>query len=263
MKNIDISKTTEILRQAGLSEKEAQIYVGALLRGGGTISELADSIDIERTGIYYHIDKLKTLGLLRQIDRGKRKVFIPVDPVELKKTVEEKQKQFQELFPKIEELFSRQNGKSVIEYFQGKDEIHDFYDRVYYYLSKLEASNNTVHVLGASFDVVTKNTKELLRFSPPANHLNIITKAILPVSQKSNRPEGNKKDPYIITRYNLPPAEIRFINDKYSYPGAVTIFDDKIILYDYRNMIYSITQNKNMAASWKMFFEFMWDHAKE
>ena len=261
MKNIDISKTTKILHQAGLSEKEAQIYIGALLRGGGTISELASAIDIERTGIYYHIDRLKSIGLLKQINRGKRRVFIPVDPVELKKAVENKQKQFQELFPKIEELFNRQNSKSIIEYYQGKDEIHDFYNRVYYYLSKLE-QGSLVYILGASYSAVTANTKELLRFDPPEKQLDIIINAILPKSQKSAKINGNIKDPYIVTRYNLPPAQIKFVSDKYSYPGAVAIFDDKIVLYDYKNMIYSITQNRNMAATWRVFFQFMWDSVK-
>ena len=87
-------------------------------------------------------------------------------------------------------------------------------------------------------------------------------RCILPLSQKARSPETNERDPYIVTRYNLPAAELKFIPDKYAYYAAVAIINDLICLFDYRNFSYSILENANVAKSWKAFFDFIWDHLK-
>jgi len=258
VKKFNTFNKVNALTEMGLSEKEALIYLSALNSGGGTISQLAAAGNIDRTGIYYYIEKLEKLGLLQAAERGKRRIFVPADPIILKKIVEDKQKHLLDALPRMEQVFSRQTNKSIIEYYQGKDERDQFYDRVYELISTLEPPYNTIYIMGLAYKTVT-NVKELRSFMPPQEQLNIITKAILPMSEKSKAPGGNKRDPYLVTRYNLPDAQLKFISDKYSYPGAITIVGDYVALYDYKNLTYSITENKNIATTWRMFFEYIWD----
>jgi hypothetical protein len=81
---------------------------------------------------------------------------------------------------------------------------------------------------------------------------------ILPFSQKSKIQSENRMDPYIVERFNLPIAEKKYIKDKY-YPSPVVIVGCKIVLFDYMNSIFSISENQNVAATWRMFFEYIWD----
>lgn len=262
MESIHNNRELFALKELGLHEKEALIYLAAISTGGATIADLAEAANIERTGIYYHIENLLEQKLLKTITQGKRTIYLPSDPDRLKKMSEERQKAFNNIFPGLEQRFSRQSGKSIFQYFEGKEEVSKFYDYVYRLLFNLKSPDNLIYVLGNSYKTATESNKEFLNFTPPAQKIDIITKAILPESQKSKKIEENVKDPYIVTRYNLPPAQLKYMSDKYKYPGSVVITGNKIIQYDFRNLIFSITENKNLAQTWRMFFELIWDHLK-
>lgn len=252
----------EILTNLGLADKEALIYLAAISSGGGTISDLADQCHIERTGIYYHIDKLLNLKLIKPVARGKRTYYLPNDPERLRDIIDQRQKKFSSILPSLQERFSKKANKSIFEFYEGEEEVDHFYSRVYSILEALEPPENTIYVFGNSFKTIIDTNRAFLKFKSPENRINIKTRTILPMCQKSKHPEGLEDHPYIITRYNLPPAEIKYISDKYDYPGSIVIAGDKIALHDWRNLSFSITENKNNASTWRMFFEFTWDHLK-
>lgn len=261
MKSLHNSKYIKTLIDQGLTEKEAKIYIASLSLGGGTISEIAEEAQIERTGIYYHVDSLLKLGFLKTAVQGKRIKYLASDPEKLIDLQEKKRKQLEEMMPGLESLFSK-SGKSVVQYYQGREEVDLFYDRVYEILKTLKAPDNEIFVFGSSYKTVTSTAKIFLNFDKPIQQIDIKMKSILPKSQQIGDPKKNKIDPYIVTRYNLPQAELKYISDKYSYPSAINIAGDYVIFYDYRNFFYSITQNANLSATWKMFFRFTWDNLK-
>lgn len=260
MKIFHDGQKLKTLKNLGLNQKEALIYLASLKTGGATITELAQTAEIERTGIYYHIEKLLELKLLKTITRGKRTIFIPSDPERLKKIADQHQKEFHKIFPALEEQFSRQTSKSLIEYFEGPEELNKFYDRLYQILANLQPPDNIIYVFGQSYRTPIKANKLFLDFTPPKEQINIKMKCILPQAQKSSKPEENAMDPYIVTRYNLPKAQLKYIGDQYKYPGATVIMRDRVILHDFRNFTFSIVINKNLATTWRMLFEFIWDH---
>lgn len=259
VKYLNENEELKILSELGLDQKEALIYLAALETGGGTIAELALNCHIERTGIYYHIEKLLTSKLIKAVERGKRTYYLPSDPQRLKKIFEHKQQKFQDIFPGMEERFAKKTSKSIIKYYEGKEEADRFYDHVYTILKNLCPKENTIYILGTSYQAATTFNKDFLDFTKPDRQINIKSKAIMPASQKSKHSEGLEAHPYIITRYNLPPAELKYISDKYQYPGSMVVTQNEVIMYDWRNFIFSITENKNSAATWRMFFEFIWD----
>lgn len=260
MKYFNDFKRLKILSELGLSEKEALIYLAALDLGGGSITQLAEFCHIERTGIYYHIQRLIDLKLIKTVELGKRTIYLPSDPERLKSIFSEKQKNFDQIFPQMQEQFSRDASKSIVRYFEGKEETGQFYGQVYDLLKSLPEEANTVYNLGSSYNIVVGTDPEFEIFEKPVEQLRIKMKSILPLSQKIDRPKGLEGHPYIVTRYNLPPAEIKYISDRYRYPGSLNITQNHVIMYDWRNLIFSITENKNNAATWRMFFELTWDN---
>ncbi|MBM2820688.1 MAG: transcriptional regulator TrmB [Candidatus Berkelbacteria bacterium] len=259
VKIFDTRNEAEILRDLGLSNREALIYLAALQTGGGTITDLAEVAKIERTSIYYHLKRLLTLKLLKAITKGSHQVYIPADPDRLKELNEKNQKEFHLFFPVLQEQFTQHSSKSMIEFYQGKEELNKFYDRMYQILSMLKGDNNVVYILGTSYRHVVETGPDFLNFEKPKNKINVIVKTILPKGQKSKDPKRNAMDPYIVTRFNLPKAQIRYIDDKYKYPGAIVVTSDRVIQIDYKNMNYAITANKNLATTWRMFFEYIWN----
>lgn len=253
---------SSILTETGLSEKEAAIYLAALESGGSTITELARTAGIERTGIYYHLSKLLDKGLLKTTIQGKRSLFAPADPDRITQLVQQKQKDLLAIMPELQTKYLRTTAQPIVEYFQGTEEIDSFYDRVYGILRDLEGDDTLIYVLGNSYKTLMVANKAFHSYEKPEEQINIRTKCILPRSQRPKDGMPNLTDPYIVSRYNLPPAEIRYIADRYKYPGSLVITKNHTILYDFQNTFFSITQNANLAATWRMFFEYIWDTLK-
>lgn len=260
VKHFDILQDYKPLVETGLSKLEAQVYLSALDLGSGTISDIARNAEVERTGVYYHIERLMNLGLLQSVSNKKRIVYIPADPKILKEMLNKKSQQLQNIYPKVDHQYSIATSRSISEYYRGYNEVGKFYNRLYELLAELSPPNNQIFVLGTSFRNVISQHPVFSQFTRPEKQINVLSKCILPKSQGSKKPEENLDDPYIVRRYNMPPAEIKYIADKYAYPAAVVIINDIICLIDYRNFVYSIIENSNVATTWKMFFDFIWDN---
>ena len=63
----------------------------------------------------------------------------------------------------------------------------------------------------------------------------------------------------------IPFAEIRYLPEKYSGPAATNIYGDKvaIILWSKENPLAIVIKNKEIAESYKKFFELMWRISKK
>lgn len=262
VKYFNENEDLKTLSELGLEQKEALIYLAALETGGGTITELASHCHIERTGIYYHLEKLLAQKLIKTVERGKRTFYLPSDPNRLKHIFQKRQARFEQIFPKMEERFSKKASKSIIKYYEGQDEVDNFYDHVYSLLKSLPSDQNMIYIFGTSYKTVLENNQHFLNFTKPLEQINIRSKAILPQLQKAKNASELERNPYIISRYNLPLSEIKYISDRYSYPGSTVITQNHIILYDWRNYMFSITENRNNAATWRSFFELIWDLLK-
>jgi len=262
VKSFDISIDIKPLESLGLNHLESLSYLSALDLGQGTISDIAHNAGIERTALYYHIDRLIEIGLLQTIATGKRTLYKPADPKKLKEILQHKSEQLSEIFPKIDRQYSIVTSRSITEYYNGSENYQKFYHRLYGLLAALQPPNNTIYVLGSSFRKVTSTDPAFTAFEIPNEQLNVETYCILPKSQKSKIAEENLNDPYIVKRYNLPPAKIKYISDKFAYPAAVVIVNDIICLLDYKNFNYSIIENANVAQTWRMFFSLIWSHIK-
>ena len=245
------------IENLGLESRQAKIYLAALESGSATVTELARAGEIERTGIYYHIDKLIALGLLRTAKRGQRQVYLATDPACLRSIVEKKIGSLNKIMPELQAQFSLKANKSIVEYYEGAKELENFYNKMQKNLYRLEDFDNTVYVLGHNYSKVFEHYEEDLGQSAPKEKLPITTKVIMPRSEK---PRGKDKaaKSYMIARYNLPEAEYKFIDDKFAHQGSVAIMGNKIYSIDFQNFFASITENKNLAQTWRMFFEYMW-----
>ncbi len=260
MKSFDISHDYKALIELGLSKTEALIYLSALDLGQGTVTQIAHNAGVERTGMYYHIDTLMRLSLLSAVSRGKRTLYLPADPKVLKNMLDHKKRLLDEAFPKIDRQFSIVTSRSISEYYYGIERAKQYYNRLYQLLSQMEETDNTIYVLGNSFKQISSHHDFFLDFEPPENQINICMKCILP---KSSKPKGEASiddQPYIVKRFNLPFAEVKYIPDKYAYYAAVAIVNNIICLFDFRNFSYSILENANVAKSWRAFHGFIWDH---
>lgn len=246
----------------GLEVREAEIYLAALKIGGGTIMDLARAGHIERTGIYYHIGRLINLGLIKEAQRGERIIYLPTDPKRLRTILKNKEKDLLETLPELEKMFRDQTGKSVSTYYHGKDGLINLYEQLYEIASKAK-SDDKYYIFGHSFDAYEALPDFFPDYIQKRQKLPVETKIILPASEKPDKRILKRSlDPTIMAKYNLHIEQRKYLSKEYEYTGTTLILGEYVATIDFRTYFGTLTRNKNLSQTWKMFFGFIWNHIK-
>lgn len=260
MNNLHIISIKKTLIDLGLEAREADIYLATLKIGSGTIMEISRAGYIERTGIYYHLDRLIELGLLKMVNKGKRTVYLPTDPIKLKRLLQKKEKNLNQILPKLEKIFTKSAGKSVVSYYQGEEGLITLYEQLYKIASKLAKENN-YYIFGHSFDAYDALPDFFPKYIEKRSKLSVTTKIILPIDEKPSYKILNQtNNPEIIAKYNLHVPERRYLNREYGFRGTTFILDKYVASMDFENYFGTLIENQNLAQTWRVFFEFIWNH---
>lgn len=261
METVHAKEILNTLTDLGIESKQADVYASALVLGGGTIAELARAANIERTGIYYHINQMVNRGLLKTSRRGQRIIYLPTDPNKLKEILEKKSRSLENTLPKMQKLFSQQSGKSLITYYEGKDGIINLYAEQEHIMSEM-SEDETLYVIARPFLGYEVLPEMFTKFFERRAKMKVQTKAIFPISEKPKAKDENSTDQEIRTKYALHVQERKYIPDQYMFEnlGTIIVARDYIWMIDYRTLFGSFTENKNLANTWRMFFKFIWEH---
>lgn len=259
MENIHTKSIKTTLVELGLGTIQADIYLAVLNIGGGTIMDIARAGAIERTGIYYHIDELIRKGLLKTVRNGKRTVYLPSNPSLFRKILEQKTRSAEETIPKLEKLFQTTHAKSTSNYFWGEEGIINLYEQLYDIASSISERDEYL-IFGHSFDAVEALPEFFPKYVTRRKKNKINTKIILPSSERPNKSILKKKnDPKVIAKYSLHIDDRKYLPKEYEYPGTTLILGNYVAMIDFANYFATLTENQNLAQTWRVFFKFMWD----
>ena len=109
----------EILKEIGLTESEAEVYLVLLEFGEVTNYEIANHCKISRPNIYDILKRLKEKGLVSAIIKKRKRFFKPACPERLLEMIKEKEKDFLEILPELNKIYEEKKSKPVVEIFEG------------------------------------------------------------------------------------------------------------------------------------------------
>lgn len=112
-----------LTQNLGISDKEAKVYLAVLELGGGTVQEIAARAAIKRTSIYYFIDHLVELGLIEQLQVGRRVRYQPTSPERLVELQKQRAAQLEQLLPEFMSVYNVSTKKPRISYFEGPEQM--------------------------------------------------------------------------------------------------------------------------------------------
>lgn len=113
---MDIKKLKEI----GLSDSEAKIYITLLKLGEATVAEISQDSGLHRTNIYDSLEKLKEKGLVSYLSKENKQFFRALDPENLISYLKEKEESINKIIPELNEIKSKIPEKVTVEIFKGK-----------------------------------------------------------------------------------------------------------------------------------------------
>lgn len=93
----------KILRNIGLSDKAAKVYLSALELGEATILDIARRSNVKRTTIYSLLEELVDFGALILTKRGKKQYYLAEEPKTILKHSRGRISEFEDSIPALEE----------------------------------------------------------------------------------------------------------------------------------------------------------------
>jgi sugar-specific transcriptional regulator TrmB len=127
MKN---EQLTEILKEIGLSENEARIYLTSLSLGPTTVLRIAKVSQIRRTTVYSVIETLKTKGLIHIKPIGLKQLYAAEHPDRLENIIEGKKRSLEKLLPEFTALYNLKGGESTVKYYEGLGAVKNIYETI-------------------------------------------------------------------------------------------------------------------------------------
>jgi len=107
------------LRDYGLSEKEAKVYLACLKSGASTANKISNLTELRRSTTYDILQALKSKGLIGFFVKDKKYYFQAVEPRELIALLKEKEDKIKRVLPELEKIKESAREKPLVEMFEG------------------------------------------------------------------------------------------------------------------------------------------------
>lgn len=239
----------ELLKQVGLSPKEASLYLAALEVGEGTVSGLAKEAHLPRTTIYEIIGPLLEKGLLSFYIKKKRRYFVAADPQKLIQASKEKHAALVRSLPELRARYNASTSAPKIRFYEGREGIKII-------LSDILAEKRPFYATTAIGDFHKLAGEYFANFIKERIKRHLPVKLLTNTSKESL--ELKKTDEQEL-------RQTRFVPERYKFKTANYIYGDKVAIISLggRNPLGIIIEDPAITETQKMYFEFMWEKSRK
>ena len=253
------------LMTAGLSEKEARVYIASIKLGKSSIQKIAKLSKVNRATTYVLIDILIDRGLMTTVTEGKKRYFSVESPAKLsllyqkeRNDLSRKEIALRYLVPQLTEIFENTRGglNSKVKFYNGeqglkayREELIKSKDKKVYLMYNYEQINKYIH----SKYINPKITSDFIKRK--------VSKKIETNLLVSTENIEEFKKLKLSSDPNLNIIDI----SKFKYGEAVDIssFDNKLFITSLEeNLLTVVVQDKNIAHSFKSMFKFVENNIK-
>ena len=239
-------KQIELLKQLGLDEKQAKVYLAALEFGPTTIIDLAAKSGVKRTTIHEFIDRMSEQGFIITTFSGKRKLYQAASPEALEQILEKQTQAVKKLLPDLKFLASKAPQAPKIRYYEGVEGIKQIYEDFLTAKEPIDyfgSIKDEVSVLGKQYlsDWVKRRLKKGIR----VNAIRIKSKEV-PIKEW----QGGKE--YL--------RDLRFfpLDIKENFTNMM-IYDNKVAITSSAKESYGlIIESAELATSLKYIWQVVW-----
>ena len=239
-------ETMQVLKNLGLTEQEARIYLAALELGAASIQKVAARANIKRPTAYTIAKELMSKGFMGSfVDRGGLKLTAET-PDKLLVIAKRRQEDLAGILPRLQALRATKTDKPQITYYEGKE--------AYFVIAEdtLKFKNITAYMTGslAGIHKVITEKYDLEYYIPKRVENNIAVKGIFSAEKVT-------KKYHTLDKAHL--REIKFIPDQFAYPTFQIIYGDRVAFFASQEEMFGfIIKSKDYAEMEKKKFEFMW-----
>ncbi|MBI5793975.1 hypothetical protein HZA87_02715 [Candidatus Uhrbacteria bacterium] len=242
-----------ILRGAGLSEKESQLYFTGLQLGSAPASDYAKASDFNRVTAYTVLEAMVHRGLFTVERKARGKCYTPVPPEYLAVEVRKNAEAVERSLPELRSLRGAGYRQPQVRYFEGWEGVRRVYEDTL--TAKTEilnfANSAVVRRHWPAYD--TEYVAERVRRG-------IHLRGIAPDDVTGRRVHGQDREML---------REIRLVSARqFDFHNEVKVYDHKVAICSFdsslrgdADMFGIIIESKQVAETQRQIFEMAWRYA--
>lgn len=236
------------LRQVGMEEKQAKIYLACLELGETTIKEMAKKAEIKRTSVYDMIDEMINFGYIKTTTKGKKVKFIAAEPAELKEIIKKRENLLNQILPSLNLINNVSSAKPKVWFYHGIEGIKQVYEDLLNY-KNMEvygwASDDSTNLLGLEW---------CDKYIERRSRRKVLLKIIYPLTEVTRHYENNDKAQNRISKTVDP--------KKYLFKMEINIYKNRVAMMSAQDKIGIIVESEPIAETLKTIFRICWDNLK-
>ena len=236
------------MKNLGLSEKEASVYL-ALLQGGQTTAyQIAKRSGLKNPTTYVILDGLIAQGAVRKLMQGRGAMYVAADPVELFVEARARIEQAENVLPQLRALAQKEKQSISASYFEGIDGLQELYGN----LLKKSAGKTCV-----GFFAHQKDTPKVLQ-----DYWSVLNEQMVKqkITLRGVTTKDETTDEYF--EFKKIPKELLEMKalsaDEYSSNISIVVYDDCTQIVSHRYMQGLLIQNPDIANVMRQIFEIVW-----
>lgn len=246
----------EMFHKLGLDEKESKVYTTALVLQTATTTEIAKKAEVSRTTCYGILQSLVDKGLVSKTDKSGVLKFNADNPELLNSYIDSQKTeldilsdQIKKIMPDLKALRKENQLKPEIEFFEGKNAIASGFLSDWQDLKEMAKKNIPIYIYGRT-DRVVEAWPGFIKYAKKRMGTGVKIKKFV-----TDEEEVKEMTPIHRKHY-----QIKRLPKKYVFQAGAHVYEDKIILFDFDNLVSVIIKNKPLAQMMRISFEFMWEN---
>lgn len=243
----------EKLEKLGFSKNEALVFLALLEIGQTTTGAIIKKLGIHRNIVYEVLDKLEKRGLVVETTISGKKHFQVINPNKILDLEKERLSVAQSVVPELSKI--QRKEKQEISVHQGIKEFKELRQNVF----KESPKGSTIYILNALGKFYYEVTKKFITKLEDARIRKDITQKLLISTKDYKESFHNLKNlgiDQLKTEWRTMPKDFRS-------PASILMYLDKVIFQiipeeDPTNPTAIVIKNKELAESYKAYFEMLW-----
>lgn len=250
-------KYLQILQNIGLSENQVRIYLSLVEIGVASMTELSKRAGLKRPTSYLAVEELEYLGIISKTKQGKRYVYSAVHPRRLLQLLNNRKKDFEGIYDKIEVAYNRAKARPTVKVFEGIEAVRELYDRAFTKIAE-GAEGLLVGNIGSVTEKYADHSQDyinhLLRIERPR-----VREVIY------DTPESRAWVAEVKKRSTSETHQIRLIDQSFPFGNTdYMLVGDTTYMFSMGSEIFiTVIESKEITKTQRALFEWVWLSAKE
>lgn len=239
---------TSVLEELGLTNTEIKVYISLLELGTSSAGAILEKSKLPNSTVHRDLNSLIEKGLINFVKEGKRKVYQATNPENFVNFIDEKKRRFLEILPQLKQKQSSVKREESAGVYKGIKGIKEVYSIM---INSNGKEYNTFG--GGSVTSEVMGWDWWLNFHKRRIENKIPSRQVFDLTVKEGGKEISKN----------PLTKIKYVDEKFASFQETIICGEQVAIAIFSKNPYAfLIKDKNVAESYRKYFELLWKTAK-